>query len=142
MKKLLLITSILGSQLFAGQCTQEQYSPFFDKNSDRYISSYTQTNDHSKAVIDKKSIKYDKKSNKIICWVISQELTEPDFGIVKMKWEFNLQDNTYITLAYSIHDCKGSVIHNSDTVIKKQSIVPGSSNEIVLDDLKNHLNIK
>lgn len=140
MKKLLLITSFLASQLFAVQCTDQQYNTEFDNN--RYMFSYIKTFDSSKAFIDKESITYDKKNNKIICWTVFQTLSSRTFGMAKFKWEFNLKNNSFTILTAIAYDCEGKTLDIDNKAREITPIIPGSENEIVLNDLKNYLKIK
>lgn len=141
MKKLLLITSFLASQLFAVQCTEQQYSPIFDENSDRYMHSYYQAADNSHVVIDKKSIIYDKENQKIKCWVIYQQFNSPTNGILKILWEHNLKNNKVKILTGTAYSCEGKTIEEISTR-DWYDIIPNSGNEFVLNDLKDYLKIK
>ncbi len=140
MKKLLLITSFLASQLFAAQCTEEQYEPFFVKNSDRYIS--TCSSRVGKNVFDKKSVIYDKENQTIRAWQITQLSADYTKAIMKGFWEFDIKNNRARSLSESHQDCNGKpmdfVKDNGEWI----NIVPNSVNECFLDKLKEYLNIK
>lgn len=142
MKKLLLITSFLTSQLFAVQCTEQQYSPFFtDKQEVRYVYSHYRS-DNSYVVIDKQSIVYDKKNQKITCWTISQRIEDSGVGISKIQWEYNLKNNQYRNLSALLSDCESRTISSSHEKTNWQDIVPESGAEKLLYNLKKYLNIK
>lgn len=140
MKKLLLILSFLASQLFAEQCTEQQYKPYFDKNNDRYMYSYLAM-DKSKNLIDKKSVSYDKENNRITCWTIMQTISNPELGILKIRWEYNLNNNTIRVLAATGTTCNGKIILEEQVDIW-HDIEPESPHELVLNNLKKYLNIK
>lgn len=143
MKKLLIITSFLASQLFAVQCTEQQYSPFFtDKQEVRYMYSHYQTADNSNVVIDKKNIVYDKKNQKITCWVISQMIWSPEYAVAKIQWEFNLKNNQNRILSGTLYNCTGAPVNSTSEKGHWEDIVPESSNEFILNNLKKYLNIK
>ena len=78
MKKLLLFLSFLASQLFAEQCTEQEYKPFFVKNSDRYI--YSGTSLFGDQVFDKNSIIYDKENQKIVLNHMAINKINPKLG--------------------------------------------------------------
>lgn len=141
MKKLLLITSFLASQLFAVHCTEEQNSPFFDENSDRYMYSYSLKTDNSDVVIDKKNIIYDKKNQKIKCWVIYQNLSSSTVGRAVIQWEYNLKNNKVRALNAASYTCSGKVI-DEDSPGDWIDIRPNSGYEYVLDSLIDYLKIK
>lgn len=141
MKKLLLILSFLASQLLAVECTEEQYKPYFDKNNDRYMYSYSQASDKSKILIDKKSVSYDKKNNRITCWTIMQTISNPELGIVKIRWEYNLNNNTIRVLTDTGTTCNGKIILE-EQLSTWYDIEPESGHELVLNSLKKYLNIK
>ena len=113
MKKLLLILSFLASQLLAVECTDEQYKPYFDKNNDRYMTSAWQQHDLSPITVDKESIVYDKKNQKIVCWLFGQVKNLPDYGIVKMEREFNINTKQTRLLSTIILDCNGYTLGQS-----------------------------
>lgn len=141
MKKLLLFLSFLASQLLAIECTEEQYKPIFDKNSDRYMHSHYQSYDKSHVVIDKKSIVYDKANQKIKCWIISQSIDNLKYGSLKVLWEFNLKNNQARILDGMGYSCNGEPM---DKAYKDDwdNIIPNSGNESALNSLKEYLNIK
>lgn len=143
MKKLLLITSFLASQLFAVQCTEQQYSPYFtDTNEIRYMHSYYKATDNSRVVIDKKSIIYDKENQKIKCWAISQEFDSPTMGNMNIQWEFNLKNNKFRYLSATIYNCSGNPINEVKSTGDWTDIVPESGNEFILNSLIDYLKIK
>lgn len=143
MKKLLLIISFLATQLFAVQCTEQQYSSFFaDTKEIRYMLSYNKVEDNSKNVIDKKSIVYDKENQKIKSWVISQMIGTPKYGIIQAYFEFNLKNNTNRILTLKGYDCEGRVLINTSEEGVWEDIPPESGYEKTLDSLKKYLNIK
>lgn len=130
MKKLLLITSFLASQLFAVHCSEEQYSTYFDKNNDRYkFGSFNNTN--GDIVIDTKSIEYKKDLQTIKFWAISKDLSHDTNGIVKLLFELNIKNNEYRTLTTQINACDGNFI-NKEPSTNWQPIVPGSIVEALL----------
>ncbi len=141
MKKMLLLLSFLASQLLAVECTEEQYKPYFDKNNDRYMYSYSQASDKSKILIDKKSVSYDKKNNRITCWTIMQTISNPELGIVKIRWEYNLNNNTIRVLTDTGTTCNGKIILE-EQLSTWYDIEPESGHELVLNSLKKYLNIK
>ena len=141
MKKMLLLLSFLASQLLAVECTEEQYKPYFDKNNDRYMYSYSQASDKSKILIDKKSVSYDKKNNRITCWTIMQTISNPELGIVKIRWEYNLNNNTIRVLTDTGTTCNGKIILE-EQLSTWYDIEPESGHELVLNTLKKYLNIK
>ena len=142
MKKLLLITSFLASQLFAVKCTEQQYSPYFtDTNEVRYMYSYNQTTDKSDVAIDKKSIIYDNENQKIKCWTIAQQINSPTYGNFKIQWEFNLKNNKVRVLSASAYNCSGKPIHE-ESIGDWYDIIPNSGNEYVLESIKEYLKIK
>jgi hypothetical protein len=143
MKKLLLITSFLASQLFAVQCTEKQDSPYFtDTNEVRYMHSYYQATDDSHVVIDKKSIIYDKENQKIKCWVIYQDLSSSTLGRVVIQWEYNLKNNKVRVLSFTDYDCSGVPIRSRESAGDWYDIIPESGNEFVLNSLIDYLKIK
>lgn len=141
MKKLLLLLSFLASQLLAVECTQEQYKPYFDKNNDRYMTSAWQQHDLSPITVDKKSIVYDKENQKIVCWLFGQVKNLPNYGIVKMEREFNINTKQTRLLSTIILDCEGYTLGQSSQG-ELESISPESVNEVVFNSIKKYLNIK
>lgn len=140
MKKLLLITSFLASQLFAVHCTEEQYSPYFDKNNDRYkFGSFNNTNGNM--VIDTKSIEYKKDLQTIKFWAISQDLSHNTSGIVKLLFELNIKNNEYRTLTTQFNNCDGNIIENEPSTNWKP-IPPQSMVEALLRKSKLYLKEK
>ena len=139
MKKLLLLLSFLVSQLFAEQCTEEQYKPEFDKKNDRYIFSNSSV--YGNSVFDKKSIVYDKVNQKIVCWVIYQDFESPKYGKYKVFWEYNLKNNQVRVIEANGYKCNGKLI-NEESKGDWYNIVPNSANELVLNNLKKYLNIQ
>ena len=142
MKKLILILSFLASQLLAEQCTEQQYKPYFDKNSDRYMNSYWQSHDLSPVVIDKESIVYDKKSQKVICWLLYQTRDTPDYGVIKVKREFDFNNKKVRQHSVLVSACNGTSLGASNTIGEWGEIPPESGNELALNSLKKYLNIK
>lgn len=139
MKKLLLLLSFLALQLLAVECTQEQYKPFFVKNSDRYI--YAGTSVFGDQVFDKNTIIYDKESQKVICWVINQMIDNSTAGIYKILWEFDLKNNQVRVIQAQSYKCNGEAIDN-ESKSDWYHIIPNSGNELALNILKKYLNIK
>lgn len=137
MKKLLLITSFLASQLFALECTEPLYE---DNQVDRYVS-YGFSADHSAHVFDTKSIKFDKKKQTIQVWTLSEVKNNPNFGFLKILYEFDIKNNNYrFPRAISLH-CNGNIFESVKD-LNWQSISPESSGEILLFKTKEYLNIK
>lgn len=142
MKKLLLLLSFLASQLLAEQCTEQQYKPYFDKNSDRFIHAYNLVNDFSEVVIDKKSISYNKKDNKVIALIISQDFSDAEKGIVYIEREYDLNNNTMRMIRGTAYTCSGKMILEGPGSGRWLDITSGSGNEFELNRLKKYLNIK
>ncbi len=142
MKKLLLITSFLASQLFAIECPEEQYSLFFtDTKEVRYMFSSYLTLDNSRTVIDKKSIKFDKKNQIIQAWAISEMKSYSDIGLAKILYEFDIKNNNWRSPETLAFDCNGKIIA-SIPFPNWTSNSPESTSEKVLFRLKKHLNLK
>lgn len=142
MKKIILGLSLLALQVLALECTEKEYAPYFnDDKEQRYMYSYTQSNDDSIVVIDKKSIVYDEKNKKVVTWTIHQRRTQKNESIRKVKWEFNLQNNMVRVLASVSSDCKGNSLQRQHSAGNWYSISPNSGNEFMLESLKNHLKI-
>ncbi len=142
MKKLLLITSFLASQLFAVQCTEKQYSTFFgDTQEVRYAVASTQNSDNSRTVVDKKSIKFDKKKQIIQVWTIAEVKSEPTIGYWKILYEFDIENNNWRYPQAIAYNCDGSRI-DSDKYLTWQSIPPGSTVESLVVAMKGYLSIE
>lgn len=141
MKKLLLILSFLASQLFAEQCIEEQYKPYFGKNNDRYI--YSGSYVLGDTVFDKNSIIYDKENQTIKVWFISQVLVKHKAGIIKNYTEFDIKNNRSRILKELYEKCnKEPILDFPKSSENWGIIVPESINEINLNYLKEYLNIK
>lgn len=141
MKKLLLITSFLASQLFAIQCTEQQYSPYFtDKQENRYMFSYS-TVDGEENVIDKESISYNQNNQIAKSLTIHQDLVDSINGYAMILREFDLKNNEVRVISGTLYDCKGSIIKNF-TRTGWEPIRPSSGNENNINDLKKYLKIK
>ena len=139
MKKLLLITSFLSSQLFAAQCTEKQYEPYFVINSDRYI--YTSSSKVGNNVFDKKSVAYDKENQTIRVWLITQVSDNYKPAILKTLWELDIKNNRARGLSDMQLDCNG-MITNSEVEEKWVYIGPNTALEAFSNSLKLYLNIK
>lgn len=146
MRKLLLISTFLASQLFAVECTEKQYSPVFtDKNEIRYMPSHYMTTDNSFVVTDKQSIVYDKSNQKIKVWIINQTKSAKYKGqaILKVYREFNLKNNQVRVIEAISYECNGMPLDGSQEGESNwERIIPESGNEFVLNSLKRYLNIK
>lgn len=141
MKKLLLLLSFLALQLFAEECTEEQYKPFFVKDSDNYI--YAGNSVFGKQVLDKNSIIYDKANQTIKVWKISQVLGTYRAGIMKAYEEFDIKNNRQRILSEVQLYCNGKPINDSPKSNGKwKYISPESMSSANLDSLKEYLNIK
>ena len=140
MKKLLLITSFLASQLFAVECTEEQYSPYFtDKKENRY--AFVGNSADARIVIDKNSIKYDKNTTIMQVWTIYNPINEKNTAFIKVLYEFDIKNNKSRYLKGTFHNCAGSVITNvSDHEWKY--IAPNSVIETLVEYSKLYVNIK
>ena len=141
MKKSLLLLGFLASQLFAVQCTEKQYSPYFtDKQENRYIFSYT-TVDGEENVIDKENIFYNENNKIVKSLTIHQDLVDPINGYAMILREFDLKNNEVRIISGTVYNCKGSIIEN----LKRtgwEPVRPGTGNENGLNDLKRYLKIK
>ncbi|MDX9901491.1 MAG: hypothetical protein RBT22_08380 [Aliarcobacter sp.] len=140
MKKLLLITSFLASQLFAVQCTEEQYKPFFDKNSDRYKHCCSAPS-LGNTVIDIKSIEYKKDLQTIKLWSIQQYLSADKIGMMKILYEFDIKNNKWRYSAGHEYNCEGVVIQ-SYSDLNWKPITPETTTEFLLKTSKSYLNKK
>jgi hypothetical protein len=141
MKKLLLFLSFLASQLFAEQCIEERYKPYFAKNNDRYI--YSGSYVLGDTVFDKNSIIYDKENQTIKVWFISQVLVNHTAGIIKGYSEFDIKNNRSRILKEIYEKCnKEPILDFPKSSEIWEIIVPESINEINLNYLKKYLNIK
>lgn len=142
MKKLLLISTILSYQLFALECTQTQYSPYFtDKKEERYLfASETELGD--RYVVDKQSIKYDKKDI-IKAWVIFKTKSDPQVAYVKVLYEFSIKDVSLRMLQATAYNCNGVVLSSGkiDNPVW-DLILPGSVLENTLERIKKQLKVK
>ena len=140
MKKLLLLLSFLASQLFAEECTEEQYKPFFDYTG-RYL--YSTSSPFGDRVFDKNSIIYDKANQTIKVWKISQVLGTYRAGIMKAYEEFDIKNNRQRILSEVQLYCNGKPINDSPKSNGKwKYISPESMSSANLDSLKEYLNIK
>ncbi len=142
MKKIILVLSFLALQSFALECTPEQYSPYFtDKNETRYMYIGSAADVGGDIVIDKKSIKYDRKNHILSAWVISQHKIEKEFDIIKMFYRFNLKNGTRNIKEYVFLKCSGKV-YIMGKFNEWRQVAPGSIDEGVLRTLKKYLKIK
>ncbi|MDX4038998.1 hypothetical protein [Aliarcobacter skirrowii] len=137
-KKILLLMLLSSLQLFALECTKEQYYPYFYV--ERYLPASTSTN-MNKSVFDKKSVKYDNK-NIIRVWFTDQLRQQPNVDIMLTYTEFNIKDNTYRFLQHTGYKCNGRLlgVENGDEIWK--AITPESVMENKLETLKKYLKIK
>ena len=141
MKKLLLFLSFLASQLFAEQCIEEQYKPYFGKNNDRYI--YSGSYVLGDTVFDKNSIIYDKENQTIKVWTISQVLGNYSPGIMKFYEEFDMKNNRQRVLSEVQLYCNGKPLNDFPKSNGKWIYIsPGGMGSANLNYLKEYLNIK
>ncbi len=141
MKKILLGISFLALQVFALECTEKQYSPFFtDTEEVRYITACYLTATNDKMVFDNKSVKYDKKKQIIQVWVINQMKNNSYSGLYKTLYELDIKNNNWRYLDSISLSCEGSRL-GSGKDLTWQSISPQSSIELLLIRLKESLNI-
>ena len=142
MKKLLLITSFLASQLFAIECPEEQYSLFFtDTEEVRYITAGYMLATNDKVVFDKKSVKFDKKNQTIKAWGMVQTKSELNSGVIKILYEFDIKNNNWRYSDAIISSCEGNSL-GYDKYLTWEAVSPESSTELLLVKLKEYLNLK
>ncbi len=138
----ILLSSILATQCIARICTEEQYTPYFtDKKEKRYIK-FGITNSTGLGVIDKKSIRYNKKKNIIETWTILQYKEHRTIGKIKTYLKFNTKTNQYLINQDVLLNCDGTVISTGRNDSLWEYIVPNSMFEICFEKLKEILKIK
>ena len=145
MKKFLVALTLLSlgsSSAFAVQCSEKEYAPYFADGT-RYIDTgiFT-TNDKSKVAIDKKSLLYDKATGMIDFWVIKQVINHKQVGLLKAKQKFDTKQHKVTTITVTAYRCNGESLGSESGNGKWNDIVPGSVDDMLVEDLKNLLKIK
>lgn len=145
MKKILTtlaLFSLLSSSAFAVQCTEKEYAPYFADGT-RYIDTGIQlTTDNSKVAIDKKSLLYDKATGMIDVWVIHQVINHKQIGILKVKRKFDTKQYKGTEITETAYRCNGESLGSEPGSGKWRDIIPGSMNDMLMEELKNLLKIK
>ncbi len=103
--------------------------------------SNTAANGNGDIVIDKKSIRYDRKNHILSAWTVFQTKIEKEFDILKLFFRFNIKNNTKNIKQAVLFKCNGTLIFKESRDNWSQ-VIPGASEELVLDDLKEYLKIK
>ena len=145
MKKILTtlaLFSLLSSSAFAVQCTEKEYAPYFADGT-RYIDTgIRRTTDNSKIAIDKKSLLYDEATGMIDVWVISQLISHKQAGLLKVKRKFDTKLHKETIIKSAIYQCDGAVLSSDSRNEKWDDIIPESMNDMLVEYLKNLLQIK
>lgn len=138
MKKLILVTlmSLLGTSVFGAVCSNN-YVEELMKN-DRYFISHVMNADNSIFVIDKTSIK--KVGNNLEAWVIGEYRGHSSLAYIKIKWKFNVKDNSAQVMSAVGLNCNRYIIY-SENIGKPSPIVPDSANETLLKNLLEYLKV-
>lgn len=138
MKKIIILValSLLGTSVFGAVCGNN-YVEELMKN-DRYFISHVMNADKSIFLIDKTSIK--KVGNNVEVWVIGEYRSHSRIAYVKIKWRFNIINNTAQVLSAVGMNCERYNIY-SESIGKVSPIVPDSANEVLLKNLLDYLKV-
>lgn len=145
MKKILTtlaLFSLASSSAFAVQCTEKEYAPYFADGTRYIYTGISTTNDNSKMAIDKKSLLYDKATGMIDVWVIHQTMNHKQIGLLKVKRKFDTKQHKETIITATGFLCNGESFGSESGNGKWREIVPGSINDILVEELKNLLKIK
>ena len=80
-----------------------------------------------------------KVGNNVEAWVIGEYRSHSSLAYIKIKWKFNIINNTAQVISAVGMDCGRYNIY-SENMGKPSPIVPDSANEIILENILNYLN--
>lgn len=139
MKKIILVAlmSLLGTSAFGVVCSNNYVYELINNN--RYFISHELSADKSIFVVDKTSIK--KVGNNVEAWVIGEYRSHSRIAYIKIKWKFNVKDNSAQVMSAVGMNCERFNIY-SENVGTPSPIVPDSANEVLLENLLEYLKVK
>ncbi len=140
MKRAILGLSILVMGAYADVCTEFQYVALVDPNSKRYKEVNFDAH-LNRFYVDKKSIKYNKKSQTITVWRLNYTKHIEGVGFMQAFLRYNLLNNKLLNERLIAYKCSGQILFDGKDV-KWMRIVPGSIDESVFKYAKSYLGIK
>ncbi len=141
MKKVILVLSFLVLGAYADVCTHKQYNEFVPSKSSRYKLVVESVNESIKTYIDKKSIKYNKKTHIATVWKTDEARNVKGIGVFRSLKSYNMLNGKSQNTLVALYACSG--VHLKSFEYKKWLVtVPGSIDEKVLNYLKFYLGVK